>query len=293
MPCGSFSSSRCSSSAIPAVNSTAPAAISGARCAGGRSSSSRSSRRAMRRATLRGQPLLGLSGALSSISAVAHAHLPGAAAGRRPGRARRCRRPSLKTRAVPGAGDAAVGELALVERAAAVRAAVGERVDLAAGARQQDADAPDLGVARLALGQLGVAQRRRPVLRRRPRTRSGRRRRPRRSQVPAEVAAQRRARPRRPARAACPCRARRRGGRRARRRTARSPRRWRRVDDADAAHGVVADLGVRPLGQAGRGGGRGEGDAQPDQPVRGRPRTARRRASRAAPRSSRCRSAGR
>ena len=82
-PFGSASSSRISSSATPAVNSTAPAAISGPRCAGGRSSSSRSSRRAMRRGTLTNA---------SARSRRRARGPPTPAAGTRPGRARSRRR---------------------------------------------------------------------------------------------------------------------------------------------------------------------------------------------------------
>ena len=44
----------------------------------------------------------------------------------------------------------------------------------------------------------------------------------------------------------------------------------RGMDQPDAADGLVADLGVGPLRHAGRGGGRGEQQPQPDQPVGGR-----------------------
>src|SRR5215204_7638364 len=69
-------------------------------------------------------------------------------------------------RPVPRARDAAVVQLALVERAAAVPAAVRERVHGAVPPGDEHPDATHLGVARLALGQLLVAQRGGPVGRR-------------------------------------------------------------------------------------------------------------------------------
>ena len=169
------SSSRCSSSTSPAVNSTAPAAMSGARCAGGRSSSNRSSRRLIRRRSLgrildtsTGPGAAGIGGSAAGLSSITPSRTRGSqrGCGYAAGPCDHAAVLELEDGRVPRAGDAAVVQLALVERAAAVRAAVRERVHGALVPGDEHADAADLGEARLALGQLVVAQRRRPVLRR-------------------------------------------------------------------------------------------------------------------------------
>ena len=172
--------------------------------------------------------------------------------------------------AVQRADDAAVLDLALVERPAAVRAAVGERVHLALPARDDDPDAVHLGVARLALGQVGLAQHGRPLVRALLEHRLVDADALRVGEVPAEVAAQARARSRPRAPNSLP------DAREPRlRATSEAPKSASAatfdggVHEPDAAHGVAGRLAVGPVAPAGERGGQRRDDAELDQAVRG------------------------
>ena len=127
-----------------------------------------------------------------------------------PGRLRICRGSALdravgepEARSMQRAGDAAVGQLALVERPAAVHAAVRQRVDLAAVTRDaaRRRRRPRRGATRPRAGPIRAARASSPPAR--PRTPSGRRRRRARRRGARRGSRSPPARRRPPARAAC------------------------------------------------------------------------------------------